>query len=207
MLKRDGMNLCRIWCMGYPTAPQRLIQPWQRSTTGTNALDGLKKWDLNTWDEAYFTRLKAIAQAASDRGIVVEFTFFSVLYDDTEWRRSPFHASNNVQGYGSATNRFDCLRQNSVNALLFERQMAAVKRIVRELNGFDNVYYEIQNEPWWNEPGVKDSEEVAFQNSHARRHSRGRGHAAQPPSRRPQFPAANVGDVLRFRHPQRTLSG
>ena len=62
--------------------PQDFIQPWQRATTGTNALDGLKKWDLNTWNEAYFTRLKAIAQAASDRGIVVEFTFFSVLYED-----------------------------------------------------------------------------------------------------------------------------
>ena len=126
----------------------------------------MKKWDLNTWNEAYFTRLKDIAQAASDRGIIVEFTFFSVLYDDI-WngQNSPFHPSNNVQGYGSPTNRYECLRQNSVNALLFERQLAAVRRIVRELNGFDNVTYEIVNEPFWNEPGVKDSEEVAFHNS------------------------------------------
>ena len=57
-----------------------------------------------------------------------------------EWTSSPFHPSNNVQGYGSSTNRYECMRQNSVNALLFERQMAAVRRIVRELNGFDNVY-------------------------------------------------------------------
>jgi uncharacterized repeat protein (TIGR02543 family) len=166
VFQRDGMNLTRIWCMGYPAdAPQDFLQPWQRATTGANALDGLKKWDLTTWNEAYFTRLKAIAQEASDRGIVVEFTFFSVFYEDAEWRSSPFHPSNNVQGYGAGNNRFDCMRQNSANALLFERQKAAVRRIVRELNGFDNVYFEIQNEPFWNQPGVKDAEEVAFHNT------------------------------------------
>jgi uncharacterized repeat protein (TIGR02543 family) len=166
VFQRDGMNLTRIWCMGYPADnPQDFIQPWQRATTGANALDGLKKWDFNTWNEAYFTRLKTMAQAASDRGIVVEFTFFSVFYEDAEWTRSPFHPSNNVQGYGSAANRYECMRQNSVNALLLERQIAAVRRIVRELNGFDNVTYEIVNEPFWNEPGIKDAEEVAFHNS------------------------------------------
>jgi hypothetical protein len=164
--QRDGMNLTRIWCLGYPAwVPQDFNQPWARSTSGSNALDGLRKWDLNVWNEAYFTRLKAIAQAASDRGIVVEFTLFSVLYSDSEWTKSPFHPSNNVQGYGSSSNRYDCLRQNSANTLLLEKQKAAVKRIVRELNGFDNVFFEIVNEPFWNEPGVKDSEEVAFHNT------------------------------------------
>ena len=166
IFKRDGMNLTRIWCLGWPAQPpQNFTQPWARSTTGTNALDGLKKWDLNTWNESFFTRLKGIAQAASDRGIVVEFTLFSVLYGDAEWTRSPFHPSNNSQSYGSSTSRYDCLRQNSVNALLLEKQKAAVKRIVRELNGFDNVIFEIVNEPFWNEAGVKDSEEVAFHNT------------------------------------------
>ncbi len=164
--QRDGMNLSRIWCMGYPAWPaQSNNQPWARASSGSNALDGLRKWDLNSWNEGYFTRLKAIAQAASDRGIVVEFTFFSVFYSDDEWRLSPFHASNNVQGYGSGSNRYDCFRQNSTNNLLLEKQKAAVKRIVRELNAFDNVYYEIQNEPWWNETNVKDAEEVAFHNA------------------------------------------
>lgn len=166
VFQRDGMNLTRIWAIGYPAdSPESFIQPWSRSTTGTNGLDGAKKWDLFTWDEAYFTRLKAFVQAASDRGIVVELTLFSVFYNNTEWNKSPLHGSNNVQGYGSTTNYYDCFRQNSVNAQLLERQLAAVRRIVNELNGFDNVYYEVQNEPWWNETGIKDSEEVAFQNA------------------------------------------
>ena len=166
VFQRDGMNLTRVWCLGYPASPAaNFNQPWQRATTGANALDGLRKWDFNTWNEAYFTRLKAFAQAASDRGIAVEFTLFSVFYNDTEWTKSPFHPSNNVQGYGAPNNRYDCFRENVANASLLAEQKKAVRRIVRELNGFDNVYFEIQNEPFWNEPNINDTEEVAFHNS------------------------------------------
>ena len=163
VFQRDGMNLTRIWCMGYPAdKPGDFIQPWPRSTTGGNALDGLGKWDFSTWNQAYFDRIKTFAQEASDRGIVVEFTFFSTFYDDLEWTKSPFHPSNNVQGYGSSSNRYECMRPTDGN--LLAAQKAAVRKIVRELNGFDNVYYEIQNEPFWNEPNIKDADEVNFHN-------------------------------------------
>ena len=167
VLQRDGMNLTNIWCLGfppdYPGTPARFLQPWPRSTTAGVALDGLKKWDFSQWNESYFTRLKAIAQAASDRGIVIEFTLFSSFYLDILWELSPFHPLNNVQGYGPG-NWNDSLRDVSSNQTLLAVQKAAVRRIVNELNGFDNVYFHIQNEPFWNEPGVKDSQEVAFHN-------------------------------------------
>lgn len=161
VLQRDGMNLARVWCFAFPVwKPSTMLQPWPRG--GGKALDGLGKWDFSAWNEAYFDRIKAFAQAASDRGIVVEFTLFSSFYEDAEWQAGPFHPSNNVQGYGP-NNRHDCLRP--VDANLFAAQKAAVRRIVRALNGFDNVYFEVQNEPFWNEAGVKDSQEVTFQNT------------------------------------------
>lgn len=163
VLQRDGMNLVRTWCFAFPVwRATDMIQPWPRSTSGGNALDGQPKWDLSAWDPAYFDRLKAFAQAASDRGMVVEFTLFSAFYSDNDWEAGPFHPSNNVQGYGPS-NRFDSLRP--VDSNLFAAQKAAVRRIVRELNEFDNVYFEVQNEPFWNQAGVKDSEEVSFQNT------------------------------------------
>ena len=169
VLKRDGMNHTRVWLIGHPldfdnSAPN-LIQPWPRSTTGIAAPDGLKKWDFSKWDNAYFTRLKNFVQAASDRGIIVELTLFSVLYDDQEWRDSPYHPTSNLQGYGSSSNRYDPFRQISANAQLQNQLELAARKIVRELNAFDNIYYEIMNEPFWNQPGVKDLEEANFHNS------------------------------------------
>ena len=160
ILQRDGMNITRAWCFAFPVLyPELMLQPWPRSMSHGTALDGYGKWDLSAWDENYFARIKAFAQAASDRGIVVEFTLFSTLYDDSWWQAGPFHPANNVQGYGP-NNRYDCLRP--VDANLYAAQKAAVRRIVRELNEFDNVYFEIQNEPCWNQPGVKDNQEVSF---------------------------------------------
>ncbi|MEO5915483.1 MAG: Ig-like domain-containing protein [Luteolibacter sp.] len=172
VLQRDGMNLTRAFLLGFhhdnaslngtplaPTPPQ-FMQPWKRSDAGGLALDGLGKWDLTAWNEEYFIRLKSFAQACSDRGIAIEFTFFCTFYNDSDWRGSPFNPANNVQGYG-ATERYDSMR--ATDADLVAAQEAAVRRISNELNGFDNIYYETQNEPFWNEPGVKDAAEVEFQ--------------------------------------------
>ncbi len=171
VMERDGMNLTRLFLAGFrhdnrvpandPLAPTpaAFLQPWKRSTTAGNALDGQGKWDFSEWDDAYFTRLDAFMQDCSDRGIVVELTFFSTYYTEGEWRNSPFHPSNNVQGVGPIS-RYDAIRQLDVG--LTAAKEAYVRKIVREVNRFDNFYFEIHNEPFWNEPGIKDDQEVAF---------------------------------------------
>ncbi len=171
VMERDGMNLTRLFLAGFrhdnrvpandPLAPTpaAFLQPWKRSTTAGNALDGLGKWDFSEWDDAYFTRLDAFMEDCSRRGIVVELTFFSTYYTEGEWRNSPFHSSNNVQGVGPVS-RYDAIRQLDVG--LTAAKEAYVRKIVREVNRFDNFYFEIHNEPFWNEPGIKDDQEVAF---------------------------------------------
>ncbi|MEO5714727.1 MAG: Ig-like domain-containing protein [Luteolibacter sp.] len=171
--QRDGMNLTRAFLVGFrhdgsvfpatplAPAPARFMQPWLRSGTNGPALDGLGKWDFTTWNEEYFTRLRTFARACGVRGVVAELTLFCTPYTSSDWQVCPFNPSNNVQGNGPA-NRYDVLRGTDAN--LMAAQEAAVRRIASELNEFDNVYFEVINEPFWNEPGVKDDQEVAFQN-------------------------------------------
>lgn len=173
-LQKDGLNLTRVVLLGFRShqragedslspAASRFFQPWLRSSTQGLAIDGQGKWDFSRWNEAYFSRLRDFAQAAQDRGIVVEFCLFNTFYDSAPefWNNSPFHPSNNVQAYGPAS-AYDALRGTNANLTAVQEQ--AVRRIVRELNGFDNVYYEIQNEPFWNQPGTGDAAEAAFHN-------------------------------------------
>ena len=175
VLERDGNNLTRVLLLGFRTddlptleplspAAAKFKQPWARVPGGGTALDGQPKWDLSVWNESFFTRLRNFAQACADRGIIVEMTLFNTMYDNAgnHWNLSPFNSANNVQGYGPAS-RADTVRLIDPN--LLAAQEAAVRRIVRELNPYDNIYYEIQNEPFWNEPDVGDTAEVAFHNS------------------------------------------
>jgi hypothetical protein len=127
-------------------APGRLIAPWARSGEPGYA-DGGNKFDLTRWDEAYFARLRDLVAAASARGIIVEMNLFCPFYGDSQWSVSPMNARNNVNGLGAVA-RTDVYTLEKSGGLLAVQE-AMVRRIAGELRSFDNVYYEIANEPYF----------------------------------------------------------
>ena len=123
--------------------PEDYIAPWPRSGPG-KALDGQPKFDLNSWNEEYFKRLHEFLDFASERGIIVELTVFSNTYGDSIWAMNPLRAENNNQGVGKISwEDYTSLKDKA----LLERQLAYARKIVQETAGYDNVYYEICNEP------------------------------------------------------------
>ena len=153
----SGLNLIRLFTGAYVEKPGdfgirlntlapasgRVLVPWARSGTPGYRLGG-NRFDLDRWDPAYFARLQAVVGEAAKRGIVAEVTLFSAYYGGG-WESSPLHPDNNV----NATPRLAKERvQTRDNEGLLARQEALVRKLVAELAPFDNVYYEIQNEPW-----------------------------------------------------------
>jgi len=126
-------------------APNRYLAPWARSGE-PGYFDGGNKFDLSKWDDAWFARAKDFLAQAARRGIVVEFVLFCPMYEDSLWKASPMYAGNNVNGVGD-------LKKDDVHTLgngrLLEFQLAVTRKIVTELNAFDNLYYEIANEPYF----------------------------------------------------------
>jgi Cellulase (glycosyl hydrolase family 5) len=152
-----GLNLIRVFMGSYCEKPgafgieknnlapksASFLAPWKRSNVPGYA-NGGNKFDLEQWDEAYFVRLKEMVTQAQKRNIIVEITLFSSYYG-AQWDNSPLNAKNNVNNVGDVPfNRANTLENGTL--LAFQGRM--VRKIVRELNRFDNVYYEIQNEPW-----------------------------------------------------------
>ena len=124
----------------------RFTCPWARSSEAGYAKGG-NKFDLTKWDEDYFKRLRDFVKEAGQRGVVVEMNLFCPMYEDSQWKLSPQNAINNVNGIG------DIARTN-VHTLdksggLLAVQAALTRKLVTELNGFDNLYYEICNEPYF----------------------------------------------------------
>ncbi len=156
-IAQAGLNTTRLFMGAYVEKPGdfgiqknnlapaegRLILPWQRSNAAGYALGG-NKVDLTRWDEAYFVRLKEFMTEARQKGIIVEITLFSSHYADG-WNYSVFNRKNNVNQTDSVAPALVNTQQNG-NILKYQEQY--VRKLVRELNGFDNVYFEIQNEPW-----------------------------------------------------------
>jgi hypothetical protein len=159
-LAADGLNLTRTFSGAYcepagafqiaentlAPANGRLLAPWPRSAERGYA-NGGRKFDLMKWDDAYFARLRDFVAQASTRGIVVEMNLFCPMYDDKQWALSPMNAANNINGVG-AIGKHDVYDVEK-NGELQMVQEALVRKIVRELNDADNVYYEICNEPYF----------------------------------------------------------
>lgn len=157
-LAGQGLNYARIFTGFYVESPGdwniekntlapaagRFIAPWARSNV-TGYINGGHKFDLDKWDDAYFTRLKDFISQAGKRNIVVEITLFSSLYRDSGWARSPLNRINNINGTDSI-NRLKINTLDNGNILSYQKKL--VRKIVQELNDFDNILYEIQNEPW-----------------------------------------------------------
>src|SRR4029078_1352748 len=96
----------------------------------------------------YFKRLKDLVTQAGKRGIFIELTLFGNQYKDSLWMNSPLYPSNNIQQVGPSGKNSFLLFQTLKDPELVKRQEAFVYKIVNELNSFDNLYYEICNEPY-----------------------------------------------------------
>jgi len=125
-------------------AKDQFICPWARSKTPGYA-NGGNKFDLTKWDTAYFKRLRNFVAEAGRSGVVVEVVLFCTFYNDSMWELSPLHTSNNINGIGKVARQdVFTLKDKRLTVVLD----AMVRKIVEELNSFDNVYFEICNEPY-----------------------------------------------------------
>jgi len=158
-LESHGFNLTRTFSGAYcepfgafkienntlAPAKGRFICPWARSQAPGYAGGG-NKFDLTKWDIAYFERLRSFVAEAGKRGIVVEVVLFCPFYKDSMWELSPMNIANNINDIGNMK-RTEAYTLG--NPKLLAIQKAMVCKIVEELKDFDNVYYEICNEPYF----------------------------------------------------------
>ena len=156
-LKSEGFNYTRIFIGPYSETggnnfgitnntmnpePDNWLTPWVKDSKSM-------KYDLSKWNTDLFIRLKTFIAKASENGIVVEVTLFTSYYTNHQWSTSPFNPKNNIQ-------QFDSISFKQVNTLnngqLMDIQEKYVRKVVQELNTFGNIFFEIQNEPWSDNP-------------------------------------------------------
>jgi len=124
--------------------------PWLRSGPG-EALDGKPKFDLEQFDEEYFNRLGKRIELAGEFGIYVSVMLFEgwgLQFSPGAYESHPFHPDNNINGIkgdldgDSSAVEIHELRDRRIT----EIQEDYVRKVIDEVNDFDNVLYEISNE-------------------------------------------------------------
>jgi hypothetical protein len=133
---------------------EKFICPWARSNQ-PGYPGGGNKFDLSKWNEAYFARLKDFISEAGKRNIVVELDLFSNFYDTLQWKLSPLYYINNINNVEAILDHKEFLSLRHPAILKIQEEM--VRKILTECNGFDNLYYEVCNEPYFGDLQALDS--------------------------------------------------
>lgn len=157
-MQRTGQNQTRVFTFFrnagkagitrtlFPSA-QASVLPWPRVSGKGQASDGLDKFDLERWNPAYFARLKDYVRKCAKHGVICEIVLFCNPYTLKRWELYPCSAGNNVNGVGTdVTDWRAFMTLDAPSIVRFQERLA--RKLVTELNGFDNVYYEICNESW-----------------------------------------------------------
>jgi len=123
---------------------------WIRTGPG-NALDGKLKFDLKKHNPEYFQRLKQRVRLAADSGIYVAIMLFEgwgLQFCPNAFENHPFHPDNNINGINGDTNGdgsgVEIHTLNNDDILTIQKDY--IKEIIKTVNEFDNVLYEISNE-------------------------------------------------------------
>ena len=125
-----------------PETPD-LITPFRRTGPG-RAHDRELKFDLDQPNPEFYDRLHRFLSLASELGIIVEVVLFCNTYTSDVWSLNPLHSHNNINDVGKIAWP-EYLSQR--NAKIYAYQRAHLTRIVTETNRYENVIYEICNEP------------------------------------------------------------
>jgi hypothetical protein len=139
-------NFFRLWAWELPHGTWRYCSPlpWQRTGPGV-ASDGKPRFDLASFDDSYFERLRTRVIEAGRRGIYVSVMLFDGF--DVEFYRQPtdgypLDAGNNINGVSAPGVTSQDLSRPQVTAV----EDAYVRKVVDTVNDLDNVLYEIANE-------------------------------------------------------------
>ena len=126
--------------------PETTVMPWKRASGRGKGPDGLDKFDLDRWNPAYFARLKDYVQKCTEHGVICEIVLFCNPYLEKQYAWFPCNKTGNINGVGNdLDDRQQFMTLESPTVVAFQERF--VRKVVKELNEFDNVYYEICNEP------------------------------------------------------------
>ena len=161
-LKAYGHNFTRLWTwelLRYDTGSENNkppynhyinLHPYLRTGPGL-ALDGNPKFDLTKLNPKYFNRLRERVRIAADSGIYVSVMLFEGWgnqFIKNSFDVDPFNPVNNINNIDIDLNKDSVALEihQLVVPEITSIQKEYVKKVIKTVNEFDNVIYEIGNE-------------------------------------------------------------
>lgn len=141
----NNYNFARLWNVEQVGGDRVVVYPWPRSGPG-NAADGLLKWDLQSFDSNYFSRVTNILAAAKSNGVYCSIMLWNpISMGATQRFATNLHYTvNNINSHVTITNNWYTLTDATWAGFMSNY----VSHAVDAFNPYPNFIWEV-----WNEAG------------------------------------------------------
>jgi hypothetical protein len=108
------------------------------------------KYDLNHWNEEYWSRLTFFLEETSKRDIIIQLTLWDIfdILSSSRWENHPWNPENNLNIESGTWNNgrefFTTIDKNAQDALSY--QQLFIDKLLSITLTYDNVLYNINNE-------------------------------------------------------------
>ncbi|HEY4284090.1 MAG TPA: DUF6298 domain-containing protein [Chthoniobacterales bacterium] len=158
--KRHNHNFIRLWRAEHTYNGTYRMTPHPYARTGPGTMpDGGLKFDLNTFDQNYFDRLRSRCVAAENAGFYVSIMLFDEggVENATPWENNPFNIGSNINGVNGELGRYrlGIGTHTMSSSSIVKRQEAYIRKVIDTVNDLNNIVYEVANE---------SSTQIAWQN-------------------------------------------
>lgn len=147
------MNVTKLWAVDVPNSCTEVSSPhrWSRAASCTPgvdcATDGLAKFDFDTFDATYFSRLATRVSSLQDSGIyaiVMLFDGWGIQYCSASGSDGfPYRSTNNINSVSIAT---DLEPYTTTDTTILNYQKAYIEKVYDTIKPYNNVLFEICNE-------------------------------------------------------------
>jgi hypothetical protein len=152
-LKAHKINLAKF-VIRDRTQNNGVVSPSIYARTGPGlASDGNLKFDLNQFNPEFINRLRSRISYLENNGIYVVVMFFNGLdvRFSSGWANSAYNRNNNINGIDGDTNGDGVgneVQTWPLSSAIEQIERARIRKIIDEVNEFDNVIYEVCNEAY-----------------------------------------------------------
>ncbi|MDP2727262.1 MAG: hypothetical protein Q8P59_06930, partial [Dehalococcoidia bacterium] len=143
LLARYKVNMVRFYAWAFVWDDNEVwgdTEPWEGASPWHYTNFDPPMYDLETFSEGYWETVRAVAKAASDRDIILEYALFEGWGGNQTWTKHPW----NTRTGGPLGNKQDFFDLGNPRNLYFQERY--VQKVLDELAGLPNIILEITNE-------------------------------------------------------------
>src|SRR5262249_23591048 len=152
----NGLNVMRLWLSlnSSPGMDRGMNRPYDHEGPFTNNCSSSASscpntvWNVGSYDETYFNRLKCVLDKAWSRDVIVEVTLFDPwggTFAQSPWS-SAFSNKGCFASKDFVVNGKRCDDLTLPNNSGWAQQRALIHKVAQELCSYPNIYYEVANE-------------------------------------------------------------